>query len=169
MGANDNRPLLGAAMGVNDNRRPVRAGGAIVIGYDNVMQGYWELPDDWSDGEIACVDNSFLIRRDRDLIVRDGFHVHAPELEEVLCRHAAVREAAVVGIPDPLRGEEVVAAVVLKAGETTDSEELREFVRAQVEAYKCPRHIWFVEELPKTETGEIRKRILALPPKPIGE
>ena len=86
------------------------------------------------------------------------------EIEEVLYQHPAVREAAVVGIPHALLGEEVGAAIVLVPGAAITPEELRQYVKDQVAGYKYPRHIWFLDELPKTATGEILKRSITARP-----
>jgi long-chain acyl-CoA synthetase len=123
--------------------------GEIAIRGHNVMKGYWRRPDATADAISAA-----------------GWF-HTGDLgrvdEEVLYEHPAVREAAVVAIPHPELGEEVGAAVALKAGADTSEDELREFVKAQVAAYKYPRRIWFVDELPKTATGKILKRAIQVP------
>jgi long-chain acyl-CoA synthetase len=92
------------------------------------------------------------------MIIRGGYNVYPREIEEVLYEHPAVREAAVVGLPHDEYGEEVGAAVSLKDGANATAEELRDFVKGQVAAYKYPRHVWFVEDLPKGPTGKILKR-----------
>jgi long-chain acyl-CoA synthetase len=84
-------------------------------------------------------------------------------VEEVLYEHPAVREAAVVAVPDDELGEEVGAAVALKEGEVVDAEELKSYVKEQVAAYKYPRKLWFVDELPKGPTGKILKREIEVP------
>jgi len=91
--------------------------------------------------------------------------VYPAEIENALGRHPAVREVAVVGIPHEELGEEVGAAVSLKEGAEASAEELREFVKDQVAAYKYPREVWFVDELPKGPTGKILKREIE-PPQP---
>jgi len=104
-----------------------------------------------------------IVDRKKDIVIRGGFNVYPHEIEEVLYQHPAVRECAVVGVPHAELGEEVGAAVVRKPGAQADAEELREFVRAQIAAYKYPRHVWFVDELPKTATGKIVKRDIEIP------
>jgi long-chain acyl-CoA synthetase len=89
--------------------------------------------------------------------------VYPREIEEVLYEHPDVAEAAVIGLPDALLGEEVGAAVALKAGATVTVEQLRAHVKNQVAAYKYPRHVWFVEALPKGPTGKILKRNIVAP------
>jgi long-chain acyl-CoA synthetase len=105
----------------------------------------------------------FIVDRKKDLIIRGGYNVYPREVEEVLYEHPAVQEAAVVGIPDDSLGEEVAAAVVLKQGESADAQELKSYVKEQVAAYKYPRKIWFVDELPKGPTGKILKREIEAP------
>ena len=97
------------------------------------------------------------------MVIRGGYNVYPREVEEVLYEHPGVREAAVVGVPHPSLGEEVGAAVVLRAGAAPTEEELREFVRERVAAYKYPRLVWFVDELPKGSTGKILKRAIEVP------
>jgi long-chain acyl-CoA synthetase len=97
------------------------------------------------------------------MIIRGGYNVYPREIEEVLYEHPAVREAAVVGIRDDVLGEEVGAAVVLKPGAQADAAELRAFVKERVAAYKYPRKVWLVDDLPKGPTGKILKREIAIP------
>jgi long-chain acyl-CoA synthetase len=97
------------------------------------------------------------------MIIRGGYNVYPREIEEVFYEHPDVLEVAVVGIPDERLGEEVGAAVALKGSADASSAELREYVKARVAAYKYPRHIWLVPELPKGSTGKILKREIELP------
>jgi long-chain acyl-CoA synthetase len=97
------------------------------------------------------------------MIIRGGYNVYPREIEEVLYEHPAVRDCAVLGIPHAELGEEVGAAVVLAPSAAANEAELREFVKGQVAAYKYPRHVWIVDELPKTATGKILKREIAVP------
>jgi long-chain acyl-CoA synthetase len=98
-----------------------------------------------------------------DLIIRCGYNVYPREIEEVLYEHPAVAEAAVIGLPHPALGEEVGAAVALKPGAAASAEELRDYVKGQVAAYKYPRHVWIVDALPKGATGKIQKRDIVPP------
>jgi long-chain acyl-CoA synthetase len=163
---------------VDDTRRPAPTGeiGEIAIRGHNVMRGYWNRPeataeaidpDGWFySGDIARVDEDgylFIVDRKKELIIRGGYNVYPREIEEVLYGHPAVREAAVIGIPHLELGEEVGAAVALKPGSETTEAELRDFVKANIAAYKYPRHVWFVDELPKGPTGKILKRAIELP------
>jgi long-chain acyl-CoA synthetase len=171
-------PVEGVEMRVVDDQdQPVPVGevGEIVIRGHNVMKGYWQRPDATEEalrggwfhsGDMARVDEDgyfFIVDRKKDMIIRGGFNVYPREVEEVLYEHPDVREAAVVGIPDERYGEEVGAAVALKEGAHTTPEELREFVKQQVAAYKYPRKVWIVEELPKGPTGKILKREIERP------
>jgi long-chain acyl-CoA synthetase len=162
---------------VDGEDRPLPTGevGEIVIRGHNVMKGYWRrddataeaIRDGWfHSGDLAMVDEDgyfFIVDRKKDMIIRNGFNVYPREIEEVLYEHPAVREAAVVGIPHDEYGEEVGAAVALKEGAEATPEELSEFVKRQVAAYKYPRHVWLVDELPKGPTGKILKREIHLP------
>ena len=139
------------------------------------MKGYWNRPDATAEamrdgwfhsGDMAKVDEDgyfFIVDRKKDLIIRGGYNVYPREVEEVLYEHPAVQEAAVVGVPHEELGEEVGAAVVLKTGAEATTDELQAFVKEQVAAYKYPRHVWFVDELPKGPTGKILKREIEVP------
>ena len=149
--------------------------GEIVISGPNVMKGYWQRPeataeaisDGWfHTGDLARVDEDgyfFIVDRKKDLIIRGGYNVYPREIEEVLYEHPAVAEAAVIGLPHPSLGEEVGAAVALKPGAAVTPEELRDYVKGQVAAYKYPRHVWIVDALPKGPTGKIVKREIVPP------
>jgi long-chain acyl-CoA synthetase len=149
--------------------------GEIVIQGHNVMMGYWRRPDATAEairngwfhtGDLARVDEDgyfFIVDRKKDMVIRGGYNVYPREIEEVLYEHEAVREAAVIGVPHPELGEEVAAAVVLVPGATADEAEILDFVKGQVAAYKYPRLVWFVDELPKGSTGKILKREIEAP------
>jgi long-chain acyl-CoA synthetase len=171
-------PVDGVEMKVvDDEGRDVPEGGVgeIVVRGHNVMKGYWQRPDATAEtirdgwlhtGDMATVDEDgyfFIVDRKKDLIIRGGYNVYPREVEEVIYEHPSVREAAVVGVPDDEYGEEVGAAIVLKDGATTTPEELQEFVKEQVAAYKYPRRVWLVDELPKGPTGKILKREITPP------
>jgi long-chain acyl-CoA synthetase len=172
-------PIEGVEMRlVGDNRQPVAADevGEIAIRGHNVMKGYWNRPEATEDaidpegwfytGDIARVDEDgcyFIVDRKKELIIRGGYNVYPREIEEVLYEHPCVREAAVIGIPHAELGEEVGAAVALKSGAEVSESDIRDYVKANVAAYKYPRHVWFVEELPKGATGKILKRAIEPP------
>jgi long-chain acyl-CoA synthetase len=172
-------PVEGVEMRVVDaERRAVQQGkvGEIAIRGHNVMKGYWARPDATAEvidsdgwfytGDLARIDEQgrfFIVDRKKDMIIRGGYNVYPREIEEVLYEHPGVLEAAVVGIPDTELGEEVGAAVALKDDTQVSASELRDFVRERVAAYKYPRHIWLVAELPKGPTGKILKREIQIP------
>ena len=98
------------------------------------------------------------------MIIRGGYNVYPREIEEVLYEHPAVAEAAVIGLPHPALGEEVGAAVALKPGAVVSAEELRDYVKGQVAAYKYPRHVWITStRCPRAPTGKIQKRDIVIP------
>ncbi|MBW3607322.1 MAG: long-chain fatty acid--CoA ligase [Actinobacteria bacterium] len=171
-------PIEGVEMKVvDDDRNDVAQGeiGEILIKGHNVMKGYLNHPeataaaiqDGWfATGDMARVDEDgyfFIVDRKKELIIRGGYNVYPREVEEVLYEHPAVREAAVVGVPHEELGEEVGAAVALKDGQDAEPEELRDFVKERLAAYKYPRTVWFVDELPKGPTGKILKREISPP------
>ncbi|MHB1571950.1 MAG: long-chain-fatty-acid--CoA ligase [Solirubrobacteraceae bacterium] len=171
-------PIEGVEMRiVDDDGHELAQGeiGEIVIRGYNVMKGYWRRPEETAEaivdgwfhtGDLARVDEDgyfFIVDRKKDMIIRGGYNIYPREVEEVLYEHPAVREAAVIGIPDAELGEEVGAAVALKEGCTATPDELREHVRAQLAAYKYPRYVWLVDDLPKGPTGKILKREIQPP------
>ncbi|WP_219414919.1 long-chain-fatty-acid--CoA ligase [Pseudonocardia nigra] len=149
--------------------------GEIAVRGENVMKGYWgrpdataeAIPDGWfRTGDLATRDSDgyyFIVDRKKDLIIRGGYNVYPREIEEALYEHPAVAEAACIGIEHPSLGEEVGAALALKPGAAAEVDELREFVKERVAAYKYPRHIWLVGELPKGPTGKILRREVVPP------
>jgi long-chain acyl-CoA synthetase len=172
-------PVRGVEMKlVTDDGTTVEPGavGEIAIRGENVMKGYFNNPDastyalrdGWfHTGDLARVDQDgcyFIVDRKKDLIIRGGYNVYPREIEEVLYGHPAVAEAAVVGVPDPLHGEEVAAVVVLRTGEEATPEEIRDYVKERVAAYKYPRIVTLTAELPKGPTGKILKREITVPP-----
>jgi long-chain acyl-CoA synthetase len=138
----------------------------------SVVRSYWRdgapsvpaLADGWlATGDLGRVDADgylYLVDRKKELVIRGGYNVYPREVEDVLYEHAAVLEAAVIGVPHPSLGEEVVAVVALRDGAEPDEEALIEWAKARVAAYKYPRHVVFVDELPKGPTGKILKRAL---------
>jgi len=157
-----------------DHEVPVGTVGEVVIRGYNVMKGYYKRPEatakafmnGWfHSGDMGRQDEDgyfYIVDRKKDLIIRGGFNVYPREVEEVLYSHPAVREAAVVGVPDREYGEEVKAYVSLKAGEharTTDKE-IFEFCRKNLGATKYPRLYEILPELPKGPTGKILRKEL---------
>jgi long-chain acyl-CoA synthetase len=171
-------PIEGVEMQVVDeDDNPVARGevGEIVIRGHNVMKGYWQRPEATAEamrggwfhsGDMARIDEEgcfFIVDRKKDLIIRGGYNVYPREVEEVLYEHPKVREAAVLGVPHDEWGEEIGAAVVLHEGEEIDPEELGAYVKERIAAYKYPRLVWFLDDLPKGPTGKILKREIEPP------
>ena len=171
-------PIEGVEMRVVDedgNEAAQGEVGEIVIRGHNVMKGYWERPDATAEamrggwfhsGDMARVDEEgyfFIVDRKKDMIIRGGYNVYPREVEEVLYEHPKVREAAVLGVPHDEWGEEVGAAIVLHDGEELDPAAVSAYVRERIAAYKYPRVVWFLDDLPKGPTGKILKREIELP------
>lgn len=172
-------PIEGVSMRVVDDAGkevPQGERGEVQVSGHNIMKGYWNLPeataasidaDGWfSTGDIGIVDEDgyfSIVDRKKEMIIRGGLNVYPRELEEVLYSHPEIAEAAVVGIPHASLGEEVGAAVALKAGSTLTAEAVRDFVKERVASYKYPRHVWLLAELPKGATGKVQKRDISIP------
>jgi acyl-CoA synthetase (AMP-forming)/AMP-acid ligase II len=171
------RPFIGVDLKVADeNGRPVasddRQVGEIWVRGDTVTPGYWNRPaetaqaftDGWlRTGDLAVVDSEGyvnIVDRKKDMIVTGGENVYSTEVENVLYMHAKVLEAAVFGIADEKWGEAVTAAVVLKENETATEFEIIEFCKKYQAAYKAPKSVIFLDELPKTGSGKITKKVL---------
>ncbi|MFJ5033517.1 long-chain fatty acid--CoA ligase [Streptomyces sp. NPDC088560] len=149
--------------------------GELAVRGPNVMKEYWNRPEDTAatvpdgwlrTGDLARRDEDgylFIVDRKKDLIIRGGYNVYPREIEEVLHEHPAVALAAVLGVPDERLGEEVAAAVVLRPGARADAEELQQFVRDRVAAYKYPRRVWLTDTLPMGPSGKILKREITAP------
>jgi long-chain acyl-CoA synthetase len=159
----------------NDDEVPQGEVGEIVIRGHNVMKGYWQRPEATAEamrggwfhsGDMARIDEDgyfYIVDRKKDLIIRGGYNVYPREVEEVLYEHPKIREAAVLGVPHDEWGEEIGAAVVLHEGEELAPEEVSGYVKERIAAYKYPRIVWFLEELPKGPTGKILKREIEAP------
>jgi len=158
---------------IDDNGKelpPNQPGEIIVRG--PIMKGYYNNPqataevikDGWLyTGDIGKVDEDgylFLLARKKELIITKGQNIYPSDIEDVLCAHPKVAEAAVVGVPDELRGEVVRAIISLKEGEVTTEEEIRRFCRQYMADYKLPKQIIFVDSLPKTAIGKVLKEEL---------
>jgi long-chain acyl-CoA synthetase len=155
-----------------DGAVPVGGVGEVCVRGPNVMQGYYRLPDEtrqtlrdgWlHTGDMGRLDPDgylYIVERKKDLIIRGGFNIYPREVEDVLYAHPAVAEAAVVGMRDPLMGEEVLAFVALKQGAAANAEALIEFCQARLTKYKCPNQVRFVEALPKSPIGKILRKEL---------
>jgi len=157
------------------NEVPTGEVGEIAIRGDNVMKGYWRkpeateeaIPDGWfRTGDLATMDDEgffTIVDRKKDMILRGGMNVYPREVEELLYTHPDILEAAVVGMPDELLGEQVGAAVALRPGATATPEEIVAWAKERIAAYKYPRTVWIVEELPKGPTGKILRREVHAP------
>jgi long-chain acyl-CoA synthetase len=160
---------------VDDNGADIRPGeiGEVIARGPNIMVGYWRRPEDTAaavrdgwlyTGDLATVDNEgyiYLVDRKKDMIVTGGENVFSTEVEAALYEHPAVKEAAVIGIPDPDWGEAVHACIALVDGKEATVAELVDFCRARLANYKLPRSIEFFDrELPKGGSGKILKKDL---------
>jgi malonyl-CoA/methylmalonyl-CoA synthetase len=157
-------------------RTPLPAGeiGEIEVRGPNVFTGYWNRPDATAEafsadgwfrtGDLGwcSADGYFTITgRAHELIISGGYNVYPREVEDLLARHPAVAEVAVLGLPDDDLGERVVAAVVLRAGNAADAEEIIAFCRERLASYKKPRQVVFVASLPRNALGKVQKHLLA--------
>jgi len=158
---------------VDDNGRkipPNQSGEVIVRG--PIMNGYYNnsrataetIRDGWLyTGDIGRVDKDgklFILGRKKEMIIAKGQNIYPSDIEDVLYTHPKVAEAAVVGIPDELRGEVIRAIISLKAGEVATEQEIKRFCLERIANYKVPKQVIFLDSLPKTATGEIRKEDL---------
>lgn len=156
----------------NDNDVPLGQPGELIARGPNVFKGYYNMPEATAEafkggwfhtGDIATKDEDgyyYIVDRKKEMINVSGFNVYPREIEEVLYRHPKVLDAAVIGVPDQYQGESVMAILALKPGQTVTNEEIIEYCRTQLAAFKVPRHIQFREALPKLPTGKVLKREL---------
>jgi long-chain acyl-CoA synthetase len=167
------KPIWGVEVKIfdeQDNEVPQGERGEICIKGHNIMKGYWRKPEATAEtikngwfhsGDIGFIDEEgfiFIVDRKKEMIIRGGFNVYPREIEEVIYTHPAIAEAAVIGLPDEKFGEEVHAVVAPKPGMEIDGAELQAWIKERVAAYKYPRTIRVVPELPKGPTGKIMKR-----------
>jgi long-chain acyl-CoA synthetase len=148
--------------------------GEIVDSGPIVIPGYWQKPKEtvhavrngWLyTGDVGKMDEDgwfYLVDRKKDMIVASGYKVWPRDVEDVIYQHPAVKETAVVGVPDPYRGETVKAFVALKEGmgEITRPVDIIKFCKKRLAAYKYPRQVEIVDEIPKTPTGKFLRRVL---------
>lgn len=151
---------------------PIGEVGELIIKGPQIMKGYWNMPEETANtirdgwlytGDLAMMDADgffYIVGRKKEMILASGFNVYPIEVEDVIYSHSKVLEAAVIGVPDEYRGETVKAIVVTKENECITEDELIQFCRERLAAYKVPKEIAFVEELPKTAVGKILKRTL---------
>ena len=146
--------------------------GEIVTRSDLVMRGYWRNPEATAEtlkggwlhtGDMGYLDEQgylFIMDRSKDMIISGGENIYPREIEEVIVKHPAVREVAVVGIPDPVWGESVTAVVSLVPGQEVTEAALIELCQSHIASYKKPKAVEFVDDLPKNNYGKILKREL---------
>lgn len=146
--------------------------GEMIVRGPQVMKGYWNMPeettralrDGWFyTGDIATMDEdgyAYIVDRKKDLIIASGYNIYPREIEEVLYGHPDVLEAVVVGVADDYRGETVHAYIVPKPGSTLTVEELAQYCKMNLAAYKVPKHFELRNELPKSAVGKIVRRML---------
>jgi long-chain acyl-CoA synthetase len=151
---------------------PMGAEGELIVRGPQVMKGYWNQPeetaatirDGWlHTGDIARMDEDgylYIVERKKDMIIASGFNVYPREVEEVLYMHPAILEAAVIGVPDPYRGETVKAFVALKPGATATDQEIIAYCRERLAAFRVPRQVEFRKDLPKSQIGKVLRRAL---------
>ncbi len=159
-------------MDEEDREVPLGQWGEICIKGPGVMKGYWGQPEETAralrngwlhSGDIGMMDDEgyvFIVDRVKDMINVAGFKVWPAEVEQALYRHPAIREVAVYGVSDPIKGEAVRAAIILREGAAAGGDEIIAFCRERLAVYKAPVSVEFVKELPKSATGKILKRIL---------
>jgi long-chain acyl-CoA synthetase len=159
---------------VDDDGRelPVGETGEICCSSPGVMRGYWRSPDTTAEalregrlhtGDVGYVDEDgylFVVDRKKDLIIRGGFNVYPRDVEDALLEHPAVQLAGVVGRPDRIHGEEVVAFVSLHSAATLTSDELIAWAREHIGGYKYPRELQIVDSIPLTPVGKIDRKAL---------
>lgn len=165
-------PIPGVSVRVVDdegNDVPTGEVGELLVQGDNVTPGYYKneaatqqaLSDGWlHTGDLAKLDEDgyiFIVDRKKDLIIRGGFNIYPRDLEELLVHHPAVSEAAVIGVPSERMGEEVIAYVVTRPGQTVDEATLLEYCQEHLAKYKTPRSILIVDALPRNGVGKVLK------------
>jgi len=156
----------------NDTPLPPGESGEIVLRGPSVMKGYYNLPDKTAEvmksgwlhtGDIGHLDEEgylFVTDRVKDMIIRGGENIYPAQLEDILYQFPGVAEAAIVGTPDPVYGENIVAFVVSSPGVTLSDKEIINYMKTQTSSFKVPSKIYFMEVLPKTPVGKILKREL---------
>jgi len=167
-------PDTDAAIFNVDSTIPLPPGeiGEIAVKGPQVMKGYWKRPeetamsmrDGWFlTGDLGYMDENgffYVVDRKKDMIIAGGYNIYPRDVEEILYEHPEVQECVVAGVPDPYRGETVKAFIVLKEGARVTEEDLNQFCRENLAAFKVPRIYEFRKELPKTAVGKILRRKL---------
>jgi long-chain acyl-CoA synthetase len=174
------KPLEGVEVRVvddNDQDVPVGEIGELLVRGPNLMQEYYHMPDETENalrggwlhtGDMAKLDEEgyiYIVERKKDLIIRGGLNIYPRDVEEVLMRHPAVLECAVIGVPSERMGEEVLAYVVLQDGKQATEEELIAFSQQYLANYKTPSFIQFIPALPRNPIGKIDRKVLRSRPR----
>jgi long-chain acyl-CoA synthetase len=169
------QPIPGVQVSIQDDddrALPVGEVGEVCVKGPNVMTGYYRNPEETArtirqgwlhTGDMGRLDEDgflYIVERKKDLIIRGGFNIYPREVEEVLYAFPAIAEAAVVGKPDPLMGEEALAFVVLRDGASATAEEVIAFCESRLARFKCPKEVRFVGALPKSPIGKILRKEL---------
>jgi acyl-CoA synthetase (AMP-forming)/AMP-acid ligase II len=161
--------IEGKVLDADGNILPPNTPGELCFRSPTFMLGYWNQPeqtaqairDGWlHTGDVGTIDEDghvFIRDRLKDMIVSNGYNVYPKEVENALCEHPAVQSAAVIGVPDEIRGETIHAFVVLKSGSTATSDEMLAHCAARVAKYKLPRGVTFLDALPLTASGKIQR------------
>ena len=161
-----------------DKILPTGEVGEVLMRAPQLMQGYWQNPEETAGvlqvhgeggpclhtGDLGYMDEDgyiFIVDRKKDVIKPSGFQVWPREVEEVISSHSAVLEVGVAGVPDDYQGEAVKAWVVLRSGQQATVDEIRQYCRQKLAAYKVPKHVEFRENLPKSMVGKVLRRLLA--------
>lgn len=162
--------IVDITTGIKD--MPLGEPGELIIKGPQIMKGYWNNPEETATtirnrwlftGDIATVDEDgyyAIVDRKKDMIICSGFNVYPVEVEGMLFEHPKIKEAAVIGVPDEKRGETVKAFIILKEGEAATEEEIIQWAKERMAAYKYPRIIEFRDELPKTAVGKVLRKEL---------
>jgi long-chain acyl-CoA synthetase len=172
------QPIPGVQVTIRDDDDrvlPADEVGEVAVRGENVMLGYYKMPEETArtirqgwlrTGDMGRLDRDgflYIVERKKDLIIRGGFNIYPREVEEVLYAHPAVAEAAVVGRPDALMGEDVLAFVVARRGVAVTPDEIQAFCQERLARFKCPKDVRVVESLPKSPIGKIlRKELRAM-------
>ena len=169
------QPIPGVQVAIlDDDDRPVPTAelGEVCVRGPSVMLGYYRLPEETArtlrhgwlhTGDIGRLDEDgflYIVERKKDLIIRGGFNIYPREVEEVLYAHPHVAEAAVIGVPDAVMGEDVLAFVALKPGAVGNADEIVAFCQTRLAKFKCPKQVRFIDALPKSPVGKILRKEL---------
>jgi long-chain acyl-CoA synthetase len=168
-------PIPGVEVRIVDeegNDLPVGEIGELIVRGPNVSPGYYKMPEETGQtfrngwlytGDVARMDKDgylFIVDRKKDLIIRGGLNIYPWDVEAVIYEHPAVLDVAVVGVPDPIMGEEVKAFVVLKPEHSVTGQELIAYCQESLGKFKCPRYIEFIDQIPRNAVGKVLRQEL---------